>query len=199
MHSLSILAGRSYGKVDILCHNYDTKCQLSHYFNINTRVMKVRAGQVLRCAPFHHIKRWLGIRQCNLHKIQDFFLTIKYKILCFLPLSCVQIVPVGSLGSVALLLTCDVTGHIVYSMRYCMRPGICAWGAKGIQLKYQHLLQRRLDHTVVVLITKTRRTVMCMPTFNLLMVMDNILKDLGTFCNTEHNVHIFKLNSLVWR
>ena len=34
------------GKVDILCHN----------FHINPRVMKVKAGQVLRCAPFYHIK-----------------------------------------------------------------------------------------------------------------------------------------------
>ena len=50
VHSLGILAGKilhwSYGKVDCLCHN----------FHINPRVMKVKAGQVLRCAPFHHIK-----------------------------------------------------------------------------------------------------------------------------------------------
>ena len=49
-HSLASLAGkilhRSYGKVDILCHN----------FHINPRVMKVKAEQVLRCAPFNHIK-----------------------------------------------------------------------------------------------------------------------------------------------
>ena len=51
VHSLGILAGKIllhwfYGKVDILCHN----------FHIKPRVMKVKAGQVLRCALFHHIK-----------------------------------------------------------------------------------------------------------------------------------------------
>ena len=48
--SFSILAGKilhwSYGNVDILCHN----------FLIKPRIMKVKAAQVLRCAPFHHIK-----------------------------------------------------------------------------------------------------------------------------------------------
>ena len=48
--SLGILAGKilhwSYWKVDILSHN----------FHINPRVMKEKSGQVLRCAPFHHIK-----------------------------------------------------------------------------------------------------------------------------------------------
>ena len=50
VHSLSILAGKilhwSYGKIDILCRNV----------HIEPRVMKGKAGQVLRCAPFHHIK-----------------------------------------------------------------------------------------------------------------------------------------------
>ena len=52
VHSLSILAGKIlhwfYRKVYILCHN----------FHINPRVMKVKPGQVLRCAPFDHIKSW---------------------------------------------------------------------------------------------------------------------------------------------
>ena len=46
VHSLAFLAGKilhwSYGKVDIYRHN----------FHINPTVMKVKAGQVLRCAPF---------------------------------------------------------------------------------------------------------------------------------------------------
>ena len=50
VYSLSILAGKilhwSFGKVAILCHN----------FSINPRVMKVKARQVLRCAPSYHIK-----------------------------------------------------------------------------------------------------------------------------------------------
>ena len=49
VHSLSILAGtilHRSGKVENLCHN----------FHINPRIKKVKAGQVLRCAPFHHIK-----------------------------------------------------------------------------------------------------------------------------------------------
>ena len=48
VHSLGNLAGKiqhwSCEKVDILCHN----------FHINPRVLKVKAGQVMRCAPFHH-------------------------------------------------------------------------------------------------------------------------------------------------
>ena len=35
-----------HGKVNILCHN----------FNINPRIIEVKAGQVLRWPPFHHIK-----------------------------------------------------------------------------------------------------------------------------------------------
>ena len=50
VHSFSVLAGKilhwSYGKVDISCHN----------FHIKPRVMKVKAGQDLRGAPFHHTK-----------------------------------------------------------------------------------------------------------------------------------------------
>ena len=46
VHSFGILAGKilhwSYGKIDIMCRN----------FHINPRVMEVKAGQVLRCAPF---------------------------------------------------------------------------------------------------------------------------------------------------
>ena len=56
--------------------------------------MKVKAGQVLRCAPFQHIK---------VDKTQDSAISIKYKIVCFLPLGCVQIVIAGSPGLVALL------------------------------------------------------------------------------------------------
>ena len=63
VHSLASLAGkilhRSYGKVYILCPN----------FRINPRITKVKAGQVLRCAPFHHIKNFTKIGQCNLQKI----------------------------------------------------------------------------------------------------------------------------------
>ena len=35
----------------------------------------------------------------------------------FSSMGCVQIVPAGSPGSVALLETCDVTGHIVYTKK----------------------------------------------------------------------------------
>ena len=62
-HSLSILAGKilhgSYGKVEILCPN----------FHIKPRVMKVKAEQVLRCAPLSSYQKLIGMRQCNLHKM----------------------------------------------------------------------------------------------------------------------------------
>ena len=49
----------SYGKVDILCQNS----------NMNSTIMKVKAGQVLRCAPFQKLK---SIGKCNLYEIHDF-------------------------------------------------------------------------------------------------------------------------------
>ena len=45
-------------------------------------------------------------------------ISIKYKILCIFPLGCVQIVPAGCPGLVALLYTSDVTGHIVYKLLF---------------------------------------------------------------------------------
>ena len=34
--------------------------------------MEVKAGQVLRSAPFHHTKSWTELDSCNLHQVLDF-------------------------------------------------------------------------------------------------------------------------------
>ena len=70
VHSWAFLLGkilhRSDGKVDILCHT----------FHINPRIIKVTS------APF------------IIPKVDENNILIKYKILCFLPLSCAQTRPV---------------------------------------------------------------------------------------------------------
>ena len=89
VHSLGILAGKilhwSYGKVDILCYN----------FHINPRVIWwSKCWTSFEMCLLTSYQKLIRIRQCNL---------LKYKILRFLPLGCVQIVPAESPASVVLL------------------------------------------------------------------------------------------------
>ena len=62
---------RLHGKIYILCHN----------FHINSKFTKATAVQLLKCLPFLHIKSW---------EKSDSAISIKHKICCILPLSCVQ-------------------------------------------------------------------------------------------------------------